>query len=157
MSGRHPITRENANSCTCRAATSAGIVRSGESWQHQDRLYHKRGPMPYYPWRHKDCISMSPLRRSEMNPCIRSQSNDRRRIITDVGIFARAVAFQIGLQLPFSAFALSWKRIYIGGIGMMIHIHVTQQCLERTAEVMQVIGCVLEWEAWLSAGHVILR
>ena len=42
---------------------------------------------------------------SEMNPFIWSRSNDRRRFITDVGIFALAFAFP--LLLPLGAIAVS--------------------------------------------------
>jgi hypothetical protein len=36
MSGRLPTTPEKGNSCSCGAATSAGIVKSGESSLHQE-------------------------------------------------------------------------------------------------------------------------
>jgi hypothetical protein len=50
-------------------------------------------------------IRMSPQTCSEMNPIIRSLSNDKRRVITDVGIFA--LAFPCPLLLPFGAIAVS--------------------------------------------------
>jgi len=53
-----PPLPEKANSCSCSAATSAGIVKSGESWLDQDRFYHKRSPMPSHPWCRKHCISV---------------------------------------------------------------------------------------------------
>ena len=56
-------------------------------------------------------IRMSPRMYSKMNPVIWSQSNDKRRFITDVGMFA--LAFPIALLLPFGAIAVSWQWIYI--------------------------------------------
>jgi hypothetical protein len=50
-------------------------------------------------------VRMSPQRRAEMNPCIRSQSNDSRRVLPDVGINALACPFT--LLLPFGAIAAS--------------------------------------------------
>jgi len=56
--GRLPTTPEKVNSCACGEATSAGIVKSGELWLDQERLYHNRGPRPSHPWRRKHCISI---------------------------------------------------------------------------------------------------
>jgi len=56
-------------------------------------------------------IHMSPWMGSDMNPFIRSRSNDRHRFITDVGIFALAFAFPLPLRLPIGAIAASWKSI----------------------------------------------
>jgi len=46
MNGRLPTTRKNVNFCSCSGVTLTGIVKSGESLLDQERLYHKRGPMP---------------------------------------------------------------------------------------------------------------
>jgi len=46
-----------------------------------------------------------PQMSSEMNLFIRSQSNDKRRFITDVGIFA--LVFPFPLLLPLGAIAVS--------------------------------------------------
>jgi hypothetical protein len=61
-------------------------------------------------------IRMSPRMSSDINPFIRSPSNNRRQVITDVGIFALAVAFPFLLRIPSSAIVASWKWIYIQGI-----------------------------------------
>jgi len=53
-------------------------------------------------------IRMSPRMWFEMNPCIPSRSNNKCRFITDVGIFALAVAFPNPLWVPFGAVAGSW-------------------------------------------------
>ena len=58
MSQRLHPTPRNANSCSCGAATSAGIVKSGKLWLDQERLYHKRGAMPSHPWHRKQYISI---------------------------------------------------------------------------------------------------
>jgi len=50
-------------------------------------------------------IRMGPLMRSEMNPSIRTRFNNKRRFITNVGIFA--LAFPFPLLLPFGAIAVS--------------------------------------------------
>jgi hypothetical protein len=42
-----------------------------------------------------------------MNPYIWSRFNDSHRFITDVGIFALAVAFPFPFWLPFGAIAVS--------------------------------------------------
>jgi hypothetical protein len=52
-------------------------------------------------------ILMSPHMRSEMNPFIRFRTNYWCRFITDVGIFALAVAFPFPVLLPFGAIAVS--------------------------------------------------
>jgi hypothetical protein len=44
---------------------------------------------------------------SEMNPFIRSRSNDWLQFIPDVGIFALSVAFPFILLLPFTAITAS--------------------------------------------------
>jgi len=90
----------------------------------------------------------------EMNPFIRSRSDDRRWFITHVGIFALAVAFHFSLQLPFSAIAVSWKEIYIRGISIMIQLQVAEASPERMYKVVWVIGWVLEQEALFCASHV---
>jgi len=71
---------------------------------------------------------MSPRMISEMNPGIRSQSNDRCQFITDVGI--SALAFRFPFQLLFDDIAVSWKWIYIQSVSIMIQLHVA----EATAE-----------------------
>jgi len=58
MDRRQPTTPKKANSCSCGAATSVGIVKSGESWLDQERLYHERGPMPSHHLRCKHCTSV---------------------------------------------------------------------------------------------------
>jgi hypothetical protein len=50
-------------------------------------------------------ICMSPWMCSGMNPCIRSQTNDWRQFIIDVGTFALAVALLFPMGLPFGAIA----------------------------------------------------
>jgi hypothetical protein len=46
MSAKLPTTPEKLNSCSCGAATSAAIVKSGESQLDHERLYHKEGSGP---------------------------------------------------------------------------------------------------------------
>jgi len=81
-------------------------------------------------------IRMSPRMCSEMNPFIRSWSNDRRRFITDVGIFALAVAFPFSFWLPFDLIAVSWKWMYIRGISSMIQLHLAKASPEGTYKVV---------------------
>jgi len=73
---------------------------------------------------------------SEMNLFIWSRSNDRRRFITDVSIFALAVAIPISFQLPFGAISVSWKWIYIRGISIIIQLHVAEASPEGTYKVV---------------------
>ena len=54
-------------------------------------------------------IRMSPGMCSEINRYIRSRSNVRRQFITDVSIFALAVAITFPLLLAFGDIAGSWK------------------------------------------------
>ena len=84
---------------------------------------------------------------TEMNSCEWSRSYTRRCLITDVGMFARAVAFPFRLGLLFGAIAVSWKWIYIRGISIMIQSHVTEGSPEGTFKVLYVIRCVLEYKA----------
>jgi len=53
-----PTTPDKANTCSCGAATLALIVKCGELWLDQDRIYHKRRPMLSLPWSRKYCISL---------------------------------------------------------------------------------------------------
>jgi hypothetical protein len=52
-------------------------------------------------------ICMSQRICSEMNAFIRFESNDRRRFISNVGIFAIAVAFSFSPKLSFGALTMS--------------------------------------------------
>jgi len=54
--------------------------------------------------------------------------------MTDVGIFA--LAFPIPLQLPFGAITVSWKRIYIQRVSIMIQLHVAEGSPEGTYKVL---------------------
>jgi len=58
MTGRMPTTPEKVNTCIRGLATSAGIVKCGELWLDQERLYHKRDPIPSHLWRHRHFISI---------------------------------------------------------------------------------------------------
>jgi len=73
---------------------------------------------------------------SAMNPFIRAQSNDRCQFITDVVIFALAVALPFPLWLPFGAIAASWKGIHIRGISIMMQLHVAEGSPERMYKVV---------------------
>jgi hypothetical protein len=58
LSGMLPTTLAKVNSCSCGGATSAGIVKRGESWLDEERLYPKRGPRLSHPWRRKHSVSI---------------------------------------------------------------------------------------------------
>jgi len=102
-------------------------------------------------------IHMTPRMGYETNPFIRSRSNDRRRFITNVGIFALAVASPSLLRLPFGANAASWKLIYIWGVTIMIQLNVAEGSPEWMYKVGQVIECALEHKASFCASHVMSR
>ena len=89
-----------------------------------------------------------------MNSFTRSQLNDRRQFITDLGIFALSGAFPFPLWLHFGSIAVSWKLIYIRGIGIMIQLHVVAKSPEQTYKVVYIIRCVLEQEVLFCASHV---
>jgi hypothetical protein len=77
---------------------------------------------------------MSPQMFSEMNPFISSRSNDTRRYITDVSIFA--LAFPLLLLLPFGALAVISQSIYIRNIGSTIQLHVAEGTQEGKYKVV---------------------
>jgi len=92
---------------------------------------------------------------SEMNLFIRSQSNNRRWFITNVGI--STLAFPFSFWLPFVAIAVSWKWIYIWSISIIIQLHVAEGSQEGKYKVVWVIACVLGREALFCASHVMSR
>ena len=84
-------------------------------------------------------IHMSPWMCSEMNPFIRSQSNDRHWFITDVSIIS--LAFPFPLLLPFGAIAVSWKWIYIQNVSIMIQLHVAEGSPEgKWGKIQRCVG-----------------
>jgi hypothetical protein len=56
--------------------------------------------------------------------------SDRRQFITDVGIFALALAFSSPLRLPFGANAVSCKRIHSGCGSIVIQLDVAEGSLQ---------------------------
>ena len=100
-------------------------------------------------------IRMSPLMCCEMNPLIRSRSNDRCLFITHGGIFALAVAFCFPLRLSFGTITASWKWIYTGRSSIMILFNVAEGTTEGAYKVVWVIGCVFEREGLFCACHVL--
>jgi len=83
-------------------------------------------------------IRMSPRMYSELYPCILPRSNDKRRYITNVGIFA--LAFPFPLLLPFGDIAVSWKWIYIRNISIITQLHVVEGSPEEKLEVVRLSG-----------------
>jgi len=116
------------------------------SWKRHQALASVT-PQPWY-------IRMSPQILSEMNPFIRSRSNDRSQFIIDVGIFTLILGFCFPLRLPISAIAPSWKSIFIRGVSIMIQLYVAVGSTEWMYKVVYVIRCVLEREALFCARHL---
>jgi len=89
-----------------------------------------------------------------MNPFECSQSNDRRQLITDVGIFVLPFGFPFSLRLPLGAIAVSIQRIYSQGVSITIQLHVDGGSQEGTYNIELVVGCVFESEALICASNV---